>query len=139
MCICLLPPQHRILLARIRINFMLWEQFIGPSLKAMRTLVLRPLQGYGNTVSLSYPDTWVRKQDCLHLPYVMEVPEEDLLEKLHRETPPSIYFLSCRNSLGPFSGCLFAGCMNTIAKASVPQWLPASMPQFFSNRHACAN
>ena len=26
-------------------------------------------QGYGNTASLSYPDTWVRKPDCLHLPY----------------------------------------------------------------------
>ena len=50
-------------------HFMLWEQFIGPSLKAMRTLVIRPLQGYGNTASLSYPDTWVRKLDCLYLPY----------------------------------------------------------------------
>ena len=48
---------------------MLWEQFIGPSLKAMRTLLMRPLQSYGNTASLSYPDTWVRKPDCLHLPY----------------------------------------------------------------------
>ena len=48
---------------------MLWEQFIRPSLKAVRTLVIRPLQGYGNTASLSYPDTWVRKPDCLHLPY----------------------------------------------------------------------
>ena len=53
----------------MRAHFMLWEQFIGPSLKAMRTLVIRPLQGYGNTVSLSYPDTWVRKPGCLHLPY----------------------------------------------------------------------
>ena len=35
----------------------------------MRTLVIRPLQGYGNTTSLSYPDTWERKPDCLHLPY----------------------------------------------------------------------
>ena len=35
----------------------------------MITLVIRPLQGYGNTASLSYPDTWVRKPDCLHLPY----------------------------------------------------------------------
>ena len=48
---------------------MLWEQFIRPSLKAMRTLVIRPLQGYGNTAPLSYLDTWVRKPDCLHLPY----------------------------------------------------------------------
>ena len=29
----------------------------------------QPFQGYGNTASLSYPDTWVRKPDCLHLPY----------------------------------------------------------------------
>ena len=48
---------------------MLWEHFIGPSLKAMRTLLIRPFQGCGNTASLSYPDTWVRKPDCLHLPY----------------------------------------------------------------------
>ena len=38
-------------------------------LKAMRTPVIRPLQGYGNTASLGYPDTWVRKPGCLHLPY----------------------------------------------------------------------
>ena len=50
-------------------HFMLWEQLIGPSLKAIRTLVIRALQGYGNTASLSYPDTWVRKPDSLHLPY----------------------------------------------------------------------
>ena len=49
---------------------MLWEQFMGPSLKAMRTVVIRPLQGYGNTASLSYPDTWARKPDCFHLPYI---------------------------------------------------------------------
>ena len=49
--------------------FMLQEQFIGPSPKAVRTLVIRPLQGYGNTAPLGYPDTWVRKPDCLHLPY----------------------------------------------------------------------
>ena len=48
---------------------MLWEQFIRPSLKAMRTPLTRPLQGYGNTASLSYPDTWVRKPDYLHFPY----------------------------------------------------------------------
>ena len=48
---------------------MLWEQCIPLSLKAMRTLVIRPLQGYGNMAPLSYPDTWVRKPDCLHLPY----------------------------------------------------------------------
>ena len=59
---------HNITILRIRAHFMLWEQFIRPSLKAMRTLVIRPLQGYGNTASLSYPDTWVRKPDCLHLP-----------------------------------------------------------------------
>ena len=50
-------------------HFMLWEQFIGPSLMAMGTLLIRPLQGYGNTASHSYPDTWVRKPDCLHLLY----------------------------------------------------------------------
>ena len=60
---------HNIIL-RMRAHFLLWEQFIGPSLKAMRTPVIRPLQGYGNTASLSYPDTWVRKPDCLHLPYM---------------------------------------------------------------------
>ena len=53
----------------MQVHLMLWEQFIRPSLKAMRTLVIRPLQGNGNTASLSYPDTWVRKPDCLHLPY----------------------------------------------------------------------
>ena len=52
----------------MRAHFTLCEQFIGPSLKAMRTLVIRPLQGYGNTASLSYPDTWMRKPDNLHLP-----------------------------------------------------------------------
>ena len=50
-------------------HFMLWEQIIRPSLKAMRPLVIRPLQGFGNTASLSYPDTWVGKPNCLHLPY----------------------------------------------------------------------
>ena len=48
---------------------MLWERFMGPSLKAVRTLPTRPIHSYGNTASLSYPDTWVRKPDCLHLPY----------------------------------------------------------------------
>ena len=48
---------------------MLWKQFIGPTLKAMRTLLIRPLQGYRNTAFLSTPDSWVRKPDCLHLPY----------------------------------------------------------------------
>ena len=50
-------------------HFMLWEQFIGPSLKAMRRLLIKPIQSWGNTASLSYPDTLVRKPDCLHLPY----------------------------------------------------------------------
>ena len=54
----------------MRAHFVLWEQFIRPSVKAIRTLVIRPLQGYGNTASLSYPDTWVRKPGCLHLPYI---------------------------------------------------------------------
>ena len=50
-------------------HLMLWQQSIRFSLKAMRTLVIRPLQAYGNTAPLSYPDTWVRKPECLHLPY----------------------------------------------------------------------
>ena len=58
---------HNIIL-HMRAHFMLWEQFIRPGLKAVSTLVIRPLQGYGNTASLSYPATWVRKPDCLHLP-----------------------------------------------------------------------
>ena len=53
-------------------HFMLRQQFIGPSLKAMRTLLIRPIQGYWKTASLSYPDTWVRKPDCLHLSYNKE-------------------------------------------------------------------
>ena len=48
---------------------MLWEQFIRPSLKAMRTLYISPLQRYGNTASLGNPDTCVRRPDCLHLTY----------------------------------------------------------------------
>ena len=32
---------------------MLGEQFVGPSLKAMRTLVIRPLQGYGTLLPLA--------------------------------------------------------------------------------------
>ena len=36
----------------MRAHFMLWEQFIRPSLKAMRTLVIRPLQGYGMLLPL---------------------------------------------------------------------------------------
>ena len=48
---------------------MLWGPFIGPRLKAMRTLLIRPIQGYRKTASRSYPDTWVRKPDCLHLLY----------------------------------------------------------------------
>ena len=54
---------------RMRAHFMLWEQFIRRSLKTMRILVIRPLQGYGNTAPLSYPDICVRKPDYLHLPY----------------------------------------------------------------------
>ena len=53
----------------IRAHFMLWEPFIGPSLKVMRTLLIRPIQGYDKTASLGHPDTWVRKPDCLHLPH----------------------------------------------------------------------
>ena len=57
------------IILRMRAYFTLWEHFIRPSLKALRTLVIRRLQGYGNTASLSYPDTRMRKPDCLHLPY----------------------------------------------------------------------
>ena len=55
---------YNITILCMRAPFMLWKQCIGPSLKAMRTLVIRPFQGYGNTAF-----TWVRKPDCLHLPY----------------------------------------------------------------------
>ena len=41
----------------------------GSPLKPMGTAYRTQSQGYGNTASLSYPDTWVRKPDCLHLPY----------------------------------------------------------------------
>ena len=58
----------------MRAHFLLWEQFIRPSLKAMRILLIRPIQGYGDTASLSYPDIWVRKSDCLHLPYIHPLP-----------------------------------------------------------------
>lgn len=44
---------------------MLWEQFIRPSLKVMRTLVIRPLQGYGNTETLSYPDRHLGEEATL--------------------------------------------------------------------------
>ena len=47
----------------MRAHFKLREPFTGPSLKAVRTLVIRPFQGYGNAAPLSYPDTWVRKPD----------------------------------------------------------------------------
>ena len=50
-------------------HFMLWEQFIRASLKAMRTLYISPLQRYGNIASLGNPDTCVRRPDCLHLTY----------------------------------------------------------------------
>ena len=56
----------------MRAHFMLWEQFIGSSLKAVRTSY-QALPGYGNTASLRYPDTWVRKPDCLHLLYKNKV------------------------------------------------------------------
>ena len=44
-------------------------QFIGPSLKPVRTVLIRSTQGYGTPASLSYADTWVRKPDHLHLLY----------------------------------------------------------------------
>ena len=59
---------HNVLLCR-RAHFTVREHFMRPSPEAMRTLIIRCLQGCGNTASLSYPDTWVRKPDCLHLPY----------------------------------------------------------------------
>ena len=58
------------MILHMRTYFMLREQFIGHSLKAV-TRLIRPLQGYGNTASLSYPDTWVRKPDYLQLPYIL--------------------------------------------------------------------
>ena len=60
------------MILQMRVHSMLWEQFTGPSLKAMRTLPTRPHQGYGNISSLSHPDTRVRKPDCLHLSYNKE-------------------------------------------------------------------
>ena len=51
----------------------------------MRTLVIRPLQGYGNTASLSYPDTWVKKPDCLHFLYKDKFLETYNLPKLNQE------------------------------------------------------
>ena len=53
----------------MRAHFLLREQCIGPGLQAVRTLVVRPLQGCGNTAPLSYPHTWARKPDYLHLAY----------------------------------------------------------------------
>ena len=55
----------------------------------MRTLVIRPLQGYENTAPLSYPDTWVRKPDCIHLPYMQHEPRPAIhmgkqLESAHK-------------------------------------------------------
>ena len=57
----------------------------------MRTLIIRPLQGYGNTAFLSYPGTWVRKPDCLHLPYIWEnifssgTLDKGLISKIYKE------------------------------------------------------
>ena len=48
---------HNIIILHMRAHFLLWEEFIGPSLKAMRTVLTRPVQCYGNTASLSDPDT----------------------------------------------------------------------------------
>ena len=62
----------------------LWELFIGPSLKAVRAPLIRPIQSYGNTASLSNPDTWVRKPDRLHLPY---------------NSSPLFFLSSCQNPL----------------------------------------
>ena len=58
------------MILHMRAHFTLWEPFMGPSLRAVRTLVISPLQGYGDTASLSYPDTWVRKPDRLQFPYI---------------------------------------------------------------------
>ena len=94
-------------------HFMLWEQFTGPSIKAMRTLFIKPLQGYGNTACLSYPDTWVRKPDCLHLSYMRSVslPSYSSLLSHMRMWDCSI----CQ----PLSCCMFW---------SWPPWLPVSTP-----------
>ena len=66
---------------------MLWEQFIGLSLKAMRTLVIRTLQGYRDTVSFSYPDTWAGKPNCLHLIYPFWVPHFTICEDVFHKGP----------------------------------------------------
>ena len=80
---------------------MLWEQFIGPSLKTMRTLVIRPLQGYGNSASLSYPDTWARKPDCLYLPYSWGAGQ--VLSMGHTRGNHTLVFLSIFLPLFPIS------------------------------------
>ena len=48
----------------------LWEQFFRNSLKAMRKILIRPILKVMETSSLNNPDIWVRKPDCLHLPYI---------------------------------------------------------------------
>ena len=67
----------------MQVYFMLCEQFIRPSLKVMRTLVIRPLQGYGDTAPLSYPDPWVRKPDHLHLSYRCHQANPDFVWDAH--------------------------------------------------------
>ena len=87
------------IILHMRVHFMLWEQFIRPSLKAMRTLVIRPLQGYGNTASLSYPNTWVRKPDCLHLPYKVHLSRYRFSPGMGVLKPPQV-ILICRKFEG---------------------------------------
>ena len=76
---------------------MLREQFIGLSLKAMGTLVIRPLQGSGNTAPLSYPDTWVRKPDCVHLPYTCGLSQFPISARFER-APNSIRLIQSQVS-----------------------------------------
>ena len=71
----------------MRAHFMLWEPFIVPIHKAMSILLLRPIQGYGNTASLIYSDTWVGKPDCLHLSYTFETAWMELTSIMLSEIP----------------------------------------------------
>ena len=68
---------HNITILHMWAHFMVWGQFIRPSLKAMRTLVIRPLQSYGNTVSLNYQKPGRGRQTVSTYP----IPTEHWLER----------------------------------------------------------
>ena len=65
----------------------LQRNWYNRSIKAMRTLHIRPIQGYGNTASLSYSDTWVGKPDCLHLSYTFKTAWMELTSIMLSEIP----------------------------------------------------